>query len=423
MNKKLMAVAVVSALAAPAAALAQVTIGGGVNLLYFYHDAKNTNVATPSDYMQSSESELTIRGEDKLGGGISTWIQCGTSIDGIIQGNAAGVAGMCTRNSAIGFRGGFGNVFFGNWDTPSKLVQNGVRGWFSGTNALYGGGATLLWGGSASGVANPVQTITPSPVINASTGAATANGGGQAYSMYRRQAQSLNYHSPSFGGFVIKGAYSAGNEASGIPDNASPKLNPRLMGLSGEYRLGGLWVGLGYEQHKDYNPGNTSIGVGASQYGGNTDNNITLGVSYTFAGRFKVTGAYSETKYEPTNTSDMTVKGYALYGEFNVAGPHHIKAAYVTVMDMEGTSSQSVGAYKAPGASTCGISGTASCASDSGGTVYTIAYAYDFSKRTQGLFAYNVMDNDPNSTFNQGVVASTIGGKQTTYGVAIRHSF
>jgi predicted porin len=423
MHKKLMAVAVVTALAAPAAALAQVTIGGGVNLLYLYHDSKNNNVATPSDYMQSSESELTIRGEDKLGGGISTWIQCGTSIDGIISGNAATVAGMCTRNSAIGFRGGFGNVFFGNWDTPSKLVQNQVRGWFSGTNALYGGGATLLWGGSASGVVNPVQTVVASPVVGGTTGAATANGGSQAYSMYRRQAQSLNYHSPNWGGFVVQAAYSAGNESSGIADTSSPKFNPRLAGISGQYRLGGLWVGLAYEQHTDYNPGNTSVGIGVSQYGGGTDTNITLGVGYTFAGRFKVTGAYSETEYEVNNSQTLEVKGYALYGEFNIAGPHHIKAAYITVLDTEGTAGQNVGAYKATGNTNCGISGTASCASDTGATVYTIAYAYDFSKRTQGLISYNVMDNDPNATFNQGIVASTIGGKQTSYGIAIRHSF
>ena len=423
MNKKLMAVAVVTALSAPTAALAQVTIGGGVNLLYFVSDFKNDNVSTSTDMMQSSESELTIRGEDKLGGGISAWIQCGTSIDGIISGNAATTAGMCTRNSAIGFRGGFGNVFFGNWDTPLKLVQNGVRGWFSGTNALYGGGFTLLAGGSASGVNNPVQSVTASPVIGGATGAATANGGSQAYSMYRRQAQALNYHSPDFGGFVVKAAYSAGNESSGIADTSSPKLNPRLMGISGEYRLGGLWVGLGYEQHTDYNPANTTVGVGASQYGGGTDRNYTIGVGYTFAGRFKVTGAYSETKYEPANTTELKVKGYALYGEFNIAGPHHIKAAYVTVMDTEGTSTQNVGAYKGSRGATCGIAGNVSCAADTGATVYTIAYAYDFSKRTQGLIAYNVMDNDPNAAFNQGVVASTLGGKQTSYGIAIRHSF
>jgi len=36
---------------------------------------------------------------------------------------------------------------------------------------------------------------------------------------------------------------------------------------------------------------------------------------------------------------------------------------------------------------------------------------------------YNMMDNKDNATFNQGVTAVTVGGKQTSVGAAIRHSF
>ena len=408
MHKKLMAVAVVTALAAPAAALAQVTIGGGLNILYYQHDPKNNDRSKTTDILESSESELTIRGSEKLGGGMELWFQCGTSIDGIFQGNAATTAGMCTRNSALGFRGAFGNVFFGNWDTPSKLVQNGVRGWFSGTNALYGGAGTLLWGGSASGVVN-----------NPPTAAASGTG----YSMYRRQAQAVNYHSPNWGGFTVMAAYSAGNESTALADNASPSFSPRLYGFNGQYRLGGLWVGASYENHADYNPGAAAIGTGASQYGGGSDNNITVGVGYNFAGRYNVRAAYSKTEYEVNNSQTLEVTGWALYGEFNIAGPHHIKVAYITVDDTEGSTTQSVGPYVGPLNNNCGTTGTASCASSTGAQVYTIAYAYNFSKRTQGLVSYNTMDNDANARFNQGKVTATFGGKQTSVGVAIRHSF
>jgi len=415
MHKKLMAVAVVTALAAPAAALAQVTIGGGVNMLFFHSDPKNENLTQAAYLMQSSESELTIRAAEKLGGGVETWIQCGTSIDGIISGNAAGAAGMCTRNSAIGFRGGFGNVFFGNWDTPSKLVQNQIRGWFSGTNALYGGGATLLWGGSASGVVNPVEGLAGVPVAPATS---STN-----YSMYRRQAQSVNYHSPNWGGFSVQAAISAQNENTALADTATPDLSPRLMGINGQYRLGGLWVGLAYEAHEDYNPAVVTPGAGASQYSGGTDSNFTVGVGYTFAGRFKVTGGYSQTEYEVNNSQKLKITGYALYGEFNVAGPHHIKAAWIIVDEPDGQTTAIVGPYRGQANNNCGTSGTASCASSTGAQVYTLAYAYDFSKRTQGLVSYNVMDNDGNARFNQGIAAATWGGKQTSVGVAVRHSF
>lgn len=423
MHKKLIAVAVAGALAGPAVALAQVQIGGSLNLMYYQHDPKNKNVASKTDILEQSEPELYVRAEEKLGGGLSVWMQCATSIDGIGSGNAATVAGLCTRNSALGVKGDFGNVFGGNWDTPSKLVQNRIRGWFSGTNALQGGGATLLWGGSSSGVVNPVQTITASPVIGGTTGAATANGGAQAYSFYRRQAQSWNYHSPSWGGFQLMAAYSAGNESTGIPDTASPKLDPRLLGLSGQYSMGPLWIGLGWEQHKDYNPGNTTVGSGASQYGSNSDDNITLGVGYTFAGRFKLTAGYSQSKYKPTNTTELKVKGWALYSENNIAGPHGVNVAYIMAKDTEGNSVQGVGAYKGPAGLSCGATGNVSCASNTGGKVFTVAYTYNFSKRTQGFVSYDQMKNDSNATFNMGKVAATFGGKQSSIGVGLKHSF
>jgi len=309
---------------------------------------------------------------------------------------------MCTRNSAIGFKGSFGNVFAGNWDTPLKLLQNNIRGWFSGTNALYGGGYTLLGGGASSGNAN-------SP---------GAGGGSTAVSMYRRQAQSVNYASPDWSGFSLAAAYSAANEAANLTDNppaGQSKLTPRLYGLNGQYSNGPIWVGLGYEAHTDYNPANVG------NYQGGTDDNFTIGAGYTFAGRFKLRASFSQTKYEIGGTaaqgSDLKVKGWNLYSENQISGPHSINFAYIQAQDPSGSSTVAVGSYKAPtlvgGADNSSI----------GAKVYTIAYAYAFSKRTQGLVAYNVMDNDNNANFSQGVTAASLGGKQKTYGVAVRHSF
>jgi predicted porin len=130
MNKKVMAVAIAGALAAPAA-MAQtstVQIGGFVQFFYFSHDIDNSNVGQRGDFMRDSESNVRIRGEEKLGGGLSAWFQCESSMNGIISG-AAGATGFCTRNSAFGFRGSWGNVFFGVWDAPEKNVASLGRGW------------------------------------------------------------------------------------------------------------------------------------------------------------------------------------------------------------------------------------------------------------------------------------------------------
>jgi predicted porin len=274
MNKKVMALAVAGALAAPAAALAQVQIGGSITLFYYQHDPDNDSIARTGDIMETSEPEIYVRGEDKLGGGNSAWFQCTSSLDGLVNGTSpASNAGWCGRNSGIGFRGGFGNVFFGNWDQPQKLVFNRGRGWFGGTNAFTGGSAVLLNGGSASGSTNAQNTNT----------------------FFRRQANSLNYHSPNWGGFSFQAAFSAANESTGNPDSAP--LDPRMASLGGHFATGPLYVGLGFELHQDYNPAAQAVGTGAGQYSGGDDTTVTLVVGLRFGG-FNVRAMYNASEYE-----------------------------------------------------------------------------------------------------------------------------
>jgi len=425
MNKKLIAVAVAGALAAPVStALAQsstVQIGGSLNLLYYLHKPGTGGPGKKGDIMEQSEPELYIRGEEKIGGMLgSVWFQCASSFD------IAGATGdgFCTRNSAIGVRGNYGNVFAGNWDMPQKLVVNQIRGAFSGTNALYGGGANLLFGGSASGVGNPVQTIAASPVAGGATGASTTNAN-NAERFYRRQARSWNYHSPSWSGLQFQGAFSTATEHTGL--GTSP-LQPRLYSLAVHYNNGPLYLGAAYEQHQDWNPGNTTVtGAGipttASNYGGGDDNNWTLGAGYTFAGVFKLTGMYSRSEYDTTNTGGIKVKGFALYADWRVAGPHIVRAQYARVDDVEGNTTQGAGVYKGPAGATCGPTSTVSCASSTGADLWGIHYAYQFSKRTEGIIAYNRVSNDSGATYSLGKSAAPAGSSQSAMGIALKHRF
>jgi len=408
MNKKVMALAVAGALSAPALALAQVQIGGSLTILYYAHQPKNDSVGSEGDVLESSEPEFYIRASEKLGGGLEAWFQCASSMDGFISGGGAvSDSGICARNSAFGFRGGFGNIFLGNWDTPTKLVQNRIRGWFSGTNPLVGGGFTLLGNGSASGVTNPVATTSTAVSFGAGgtvgSGTVTAVSGGTRAnnSFYRRQAQSVNYHSPNWGGFSLQAAYSANNESTGIPETAA--LKPRLWGVNGVFATGPFWVGVAYEKHDDYNPS------GFAAYTSGTDDNITVGAGFTFAG-FNIRAAYSESNYEPTSTTELEAKGLAVYADWNIAGPHTVRAAYITLDDIKGNSTRSVGFYRPSGTAT-------------GADVMTVAYSYNFSKRTEIFFAYNQMKNDSNATFSLGKTAATVGGKQQAIGLGLKHSF
>jgi len=208
----------------------------------------------------------------------------------------------------------------------------------------------------------------------------------------------------------LAGAYSASNESLAIAD--ADGRTPRLWGINGVFATGPFWVGVAYEKHDDYNPGALTalaIGPGASQYSGGNDDNITIGVGYRFAG-FNIRAGYSESNWEPTNAGTVEVKGMAVYADWNIAGPHTIRAAFITVDDVKGNSSVPIGVYSAPGTAT-------------GGEVMTFAYSYAFSKRTEASLAYNQMRNDSNADFNQGVTDVTRGGKQRSTGIMLKHSF
>jgi predicted porin len=388
MNKKVMALAVAGALAAPAAALAQVQIGGSLTVLWYQHDPDRPS-ASSGDILEPSEPELYFRSAEKLGGGVSVWFQCASQLDAFIGGELA-QNGFCNRNSGVGFRGNFGNIFWGNWDTPNKLVQNRLRGWFSGTNALAGGSMRLLANSSSSGLPN----TTP--------GAVSPNGNAQSTSFYRRQSNLVSYHSPNWGGFSFMAAFSANNESTAIADSAG--LTPRLLGINGQYAQGPFYVGLAYEKHDDYDPGGT---VG---YAGGSDNNITVVLGFRMAG-FNVRAGYLANEYETTSANTVETDGFGLFADWNISGPHTIRVAYSTVDAPTGTVGSQAGSY------------LVRAAEDNGADHMTFAYSYALSKRTEISAAYNQIDNDTNGTFGLGKVGASAGSKQTAVGLLLKHRF
>jgi len=382
MNKKVMALAVAGALTAPATALAQVQIGGSVHLQYFSHDSGRDGFKK-ADVLATSEPEIYVRAEDKLGGGMSAWIQCTSSFDilGVAASNTTGAGQWCGRNSALGFRGGFGNLFFGTWDTPQKLVVNLARGWWGGTNTLQGGSLVLLGNGSDSNVANSGNTF------------------------FRRQQRSINYHSPDFGGFSVQGAFSSGNEATALT-SGSP-LSPRLFSIAGQFKTGPFFAGVGYETHDDFNA------AGVAGYTGGTDTNYNVAIGMTIAGAARISAMYMNNEYEIGNAAAQKLDkdGWALYLDWRIAGPHSLYAQYASIGDSGGNSTVAVGNYAPQGASA------------TGGEVYGIAYGYSMSKRTQLYVGYNQMKNDAGSNFTFGTSGGTAGGKQKVFGLGVKASF
>lgn len=431
MNKKVMALAVAGAFTAPAAALAQssnVQIFGTMYMEYAYANQGSKTGTAPGnsqlnniDIMQSPGSEIGFKGEEALGGGMSAWFQCASTADlrGAGVTGAASTTGFsgqqgifCGRNSAIGLKGAYGNVFLGNWDMPMKtLTQTRIL-----SDTGIWGTAGLLFGNSSTFIDNGPST----------SGTST---GSIAFS--RRQNSSIFYTSPVFSGFQVLAAVSSPQSAIGLTSNVSG-VKARNYGIGASYTNGPLVVTGAWEQHSNFQSGagayaaNASTLAAPTQAYAGTDNGYTLGVSYQF-GPVKVGGLYVSRKYDTGNNSatcgaiattgntDMKIQSYNLAGEWAVSGPHAIRGGYTKAQDTKGscTGGGQIGNVIVNG----GLGGT-------GASIWQAQYVYNASKRTELTAGYVQLTNDTNAVYALGGAATpSAGQRQSAFAISIKNTF
>jgi predicted porin len=395
MKRKLLSVAVATAFAAPGAVLAQsstVQIYGTVIVNYNIADFGKAAAAVDkprADFLNAHDANIGFRGEEKLGGGLSAWFQCESSLSLDSGGND----GLCGRNSAMGFKGGFGNVFVGTWDTPMKLTAAPARPYS--TSGIYGMGG-LLWNESGNNVGN-----------GALGAGATGNGntGQFEYSFTRRQNNSINYHS-NFGGVGVFAQVTAANESTGTT-NAMTYNKPRMWGLGVNYAAGPMYLGAGYERHKDFNPASQAA------YNGGSDNAWTLSGAYTI-GTFKLSGIFTHIKYETAAAADLKVSSWGVFGDWAIGGPHKVRMSYVQQRDTKGNHVGNIGAFVGNGG-----------AGSTGAKQYTLQYAYGFSKRTEVNFGYSRITNEANAIQRLQTAGprAFAGEDQSAFAIGVKHSF
>jgi len=395
MKRKLLSVAVASAFLAPAAALAQsstVQVYGTVLVNYNLVDYGNGRVN--NDMLNSHDANLGFKGEEQLGGGLSAWFQCESTLD--VTGVTLG--GWCGRNSAFGLKGNFGNVFAGIWDMPMKTAMANFRP-FSTSGAF--GMSSVLWNTSGSDVGNGPAGV---PAANVT-------------SFTRRQTNLLTYATPNWAGFQGSVAFSTPNEAT-AQVNATTAKKARLWGIGGTYTNGPFMVGAGYERHTNYNPGLTAT------YTGGDDNSWDVGIAYTFAGVFKLSAIYTDTKYNNiTPGTSLSDRSWGVYGDWAIAGPHRLRAEW----NRQQSTSGNFGGAVVAGACTNAAVGqwTANCGQGgTGANLYGLQYAYAFSKRTELNFGYARLNNDANSA--QALVTlgkGTAGQNQSAWVFGAKHTF
>jgi predicted porin len=398
MQKKLIAVAVAGALGVPALAYAQASTVQVYGTMYMEYAKIKQGPAVAGgpdrvsvDMLQSPGSNIGFKGEERLGGGMSAWFQCESTAD--IRGQTQD--GWCSRNSAIGLKGAWGNAWVGNWDTPFKRVY-GINRIVNETGVW--GNSFLMVGGSTTtfGPANPAEWV-------------------------RRQSSSINYDSPNFAGFQVMVSTIALNHATGNLDNTSIS-KPRMWSLGGTYTAGPLNIGLGWEQHKDFNPSGLAAANAAAS---GTDHAWLLSAGYTY-GPVKLGAMYTKQNHETGTAAgartNLDVAAWQVAADWRIAGPHGLRVGYTKANDTKGNAGTAAAPVTIAGSSSLRVGNGG--AGNTGARLWQISYVNTLSKRTEATFGYSNLNNDSAARYAiGGVLAPAPGTKQHAWGASLRHRF
>lgn len=412
MQKKLMAVAVAGALAVPAVAFAaasSVQITGRVTYEYG-HTSQGDNRPSADIADNPGGSNIRLKGTENLGGGLSAWFQCETSTD--IRALDTGIH-FCSRNSALGLKGAFGNIHFGKWDTPMKRALNAGTVGAEGTGML--GMSFIAFGGSGGS-----QAINRDPGVRGAADTGTGLDQSDNRHRWKRRESSLNYYeSPKFSGFQVLAAFSPGNAATSAV-NGTVNDKPRVWSVAGVYDNGPLEFGIAYEKHADFGHHQT----GATQ--SLDDDAWGVGLTYNF-GKVEVGGFYLKATYETGTVggianTESKKKTYGIGVNWRLPGPHMLSAQYVKADDTEGNGGNISGNGGVTG---CNSGGVINCA-DTGGDAYTLGYTYRFSKRTSVKLGYTRYDNDSRTrAYRIGNIGSlgSNGESSSAYAMLWKHNY
>jgi len=417
MQKKLLGMAVAAALVAPAVALAQVQVYGTANVTFNstkYSESTAGAGSVNKMAVNSHSSNFGIRSSETLGGGMTGWVQYEFNTQ--MERNNDMTSGNGTpRNTAIGLRGNFGNVYFGTWETPYTST---FRMWDVGTVGGYGPSTSVAYRRESTGSspsancsnALPGATGGPIPAATANLcqhadGAGGGTGTPPGYALWRRYGSSVFYDSPNFSGFQFKIAYQPNETktASGATINGTAVIQENPSSWSASL----TWTGMGGKaraflanmQAKDWSSP------------GQTDGGFTAGGGYDF-GVVNV-GAYFETyDFKPVvagSVQKQTAEGYGI-GVAIPLGSGKIGISYAIQKDFDVDG------------------GTA----NNGGKMYNVGYEWNLSKRTVVSFGYAAIKNDPDAAYtwtgmvpNQNGVQTTAlnGSDPSNIFVGFRHSF
>jgi len=419
MNKKLMAVAVAGALAAPAAmAQSNVTISGRMSLFVDSYSAtgatqnattgvNNYQGVTSRSRVSDNGSRINVAGTEDLGNGMKAnfYVETGFMSDNglMSSGNqnsatlisASNVGGLGSRISYVGLAGGFGEVRFGRQH--------------------------VFWGNGQSDQAQTNLIQAGSPFTSAGT-----FGSGMGLSV-SRQPNTLQYLSPNLGGFQAIVSWSPNRGESAQPVTAaatqtSGEGSGRLWGLTAQWTGGPYQIGYDWVEDRG-NPlatttGSLMVGKGVGhklRAAWKVTPNTNLGLIWSRAeiSNGGATGGSAGGGLAATNLGTIAGVGTTLKQAGWLASVEHLAGnvrfigQYSKVSNIKGCNSTE----------TYTVNGVVNSACDNtGAKAYTLGVNYLLSKRTHISASYSVIRNDSNyfadytTSGNSSYAGSTVTG-------------
>jgi predicted porin len=310
--------------------------------------------------------------------------------------------GLGARNSKIGLANpAWGEFFMGQWDTAYKDISLPVNP----LRAGYVLDRTAITGNPGFQVGNTTTQFTR---IGAKPDA----------SFDRRQGNSLNYWSPTLGGFSFRLQHSV-NEGRGAVVAGGQVISPTVNSVSVVWSWGQLSLRYGYEEHRDYFGLTQLGGAGAA---GTVANPHSKDSGHKFVwlwriGNTRFTGLVEQLKYTNEDTTGGNVREfkrnswYAVLEQFFAANRQSVFASYGQAAN-----------------GSCERVGPIAClTTDLGAKYLTLGYIYRFSKRTEGVVYYYRLDNKRSGQYSPGpmVNGATIapGADTVGAGLGIIHVF
>ncbi|MCG5494432.1 porin [Ectothiorhodospira variabilis] len=377
MKKTVLAFAVAAAVGVPAAAAADTTLYGRLNVSLDFVD----NGEDSSHQLASNSSRLGVRGSEDLGfAGLRGVYQ----IEGALQGgnNDAAFDGssLTARNTYLGLAGDFGELRLGKHDTPYKMSTLRLNFFADTLGDMHHVASrtvnTAVWISEVN-AAEEAGLLTQAQAAELRDDLSAIN----ADSFYNRLDNTIVYMSPDFDGFRIMGSYTTDLNRD-RPDNASAN-DRNAFSLAASFEQGPMYVTVAYEQL------NETVGDDDAK-------------AWKVGGTYQIQDLTLAAMYE---NIDLDFDDRDL---FHIGAKYQLGQAYL------------MGSYTHAG----------DLDEDDGAKMYALGAGYDFTRRTGMYAVYARVNNDDFGTYGlngsgkgKGVAPAAFDENVSGFQVGVTHNF